>query len=131
MFGATGAVVGVTPVQAELMADMNAHLLHEGAVVFARVTVDWNGTGCALRNGAIVQGNVVSVTPYRRQGSKGSEVVLAFTEAQCGDLKMGAFQLLLAAVAAPPQKQRYGHDLGLPLSTAGCGEAWLLSGSCR
>ena len=108
VFGATGAVAGVTPVQAELMADMNAHLLQEGAVVFARVTVDWRGTGCTLRNGAIVQGNVVSVTPYHRQGSKGSEVVLAFTKAQCGDLKMGAFQLLLAAVAAPPQNSEMG-----------------------
>ncbi len=122
VFGATGAVVGVTPIQAELMADMNSHLLHEGAVVFARVTVDWNGTGCALRNGAIVQGNVVSVTPYHRQGSKGSELVLAFTKAQCGDPKLGAFQLLLAAVAAPPQNSDLGIlTSALPLSTAGSG----------
>ena len=32
VFGATGAVQGITPVQAELMADMNAHLLKEGAI---------------------------------------------------------------------------------------------------
>jgi hypothetical protein len=51
---------------------------------------------------------VVSVVP-RIKPAKGSEVGLAFTKAQCGELKMGPFELLLSAVAAPPQNS----DLGI------------------
>lgn len=119
VFGATGAVQGITPVQAELMADMNAHLLKEGATIFARVTVDWKGTDCVLRRGAMLEGHVLSFTPYR-QNAKVSEVDVAFTRAQCGDVKMGAFELLLAAMAAPPQDSDLGIiTSALPLSTAG------------
>jgi hypothetical protein len=45
---------GVTPIQAELMADLHAQLLNVGGSVFARVTVDCKGPGCVLRNGAIL-----------------------------------------------------------------------------
>jgi hypothetical protein len=99
---------GVTPVQAELMADLHARLLKVGGTVYARVTVDWKGPGCALRNGAILEAHVVSVVP-RIKPAKGSEVGLAFTKAQCGELKMGSYELLLSAVAAPPENS----DLGI------------------
>ena len=118
VFAAKDGIQSITPVQAELMADMNARLLKVGAIVYARVTVEWQGTDCFLRNGAILEGHVLSATPYR-QNAKISEVVLAFTRAQCGEPKMGAFELLLAALAAPPQNS----DLGiltspLPFSTS-------------
>jgi hypothetical protein len=117
-FAAKDAIQSITPVQAELMADMNARLLKVGAIVYARVTVEWKGTDCLLRNGAILEGHVLSVTPYHKN-DKISEVVLAFTRAQCGEPKMGAFELLLSALAAPPQDS----DLGiltspLPFSTS-------------
>jgi hypothetical protein len=98
---------GITPIQAELMADLHARLLKVGETVYARVTVDWNGTGCALRNGAILEAHVVSVVP-RIKPAKGSEVGLAFTKAQCGELKMGPYELLLSAVAAPPENSDLG-----------------------
>jgi hypothetical protein len=118
VFAAKDPIQTITPIQAELMADMNARLLKVGAVVYARVTVEWQGTDCFLRNGAILEGHVLSVTPYR-QNAKISEVGIAFTRAQCGEPKMGAFELLLAALAAPPQNS----DLGiltapLPFSTS-------------
>ncbi len=99
---------GITPIQAELMADLHARLLKVGGTVYARVTVDWKGPGCVLRNGAILEAHVVSVVP-RIKPAKGSEVGLAFTKAQCGELKMGPFELLLSAVAAPPENS----DLGI------------------
>jgi hypothetical protein len=107
-FAESIAKASITPVQAELMADMHAHLLKVGATVFARVTVDWRTTDCTLRDGAVLEGHVVSVVPHSKT-IKGSEVDLAFTKAQCGDTKMGAFELMLAAMAAPPQNS----DLGI------------------
>ncbi len=89
------------------MADLHARLLKVGETVYARVTVEWERHSCALRNGAILEAHVVSVVP-RIKPAKGSEVGLAFTKAQCGELKMGPYDLLLSAVAAPPENSDLG-----------------------
>jgi hypothetical protein len=99
---------GADPIQAELMADLHARLLKVGQTVFARVTVEWRSPTCLLRNGAVLEAHVVSVVPSIRP-VKASEVGLAFTRAQCEDLKMSPFNLLLSAIAAPPDDP----DLGL------------------
>jgi hypothetical protein len=99
---------GSDPIQAELMADLHARLLKVGGTVFARVTVEWRSPSCLLRNGAVLEAHVVSVVPSIKP-VKASEVGLAFTRAQCGDLKMGPFNLLLSAIAAPPEPP----DLGI------------------
>jgi hypothetical protein len=99
---------GADPIQAELMADLHARLLKVGQTVFARVTVEWRSPTCLLRNGAVLEAHVVSVVPSINP-VKASEVGLAFTRAQCGDLKMGPFNLLLSAIAAPPDPP----DLGI------------------
>jgi hypothetical protein len=90
------------PVRARLLADMHARKLTVGATVYARVIDEWRGSGCELRSGAILEGHVVSVTPYAKP-AKTSAVDLAFTRAQCLGKEMGNFNLLLAGVAAPPQ----------------------------
>jgi hypothetical protein len=110
---------GVTPIQAELLTDLNARLVKVGAPVYARVVVDWSSTGCVLRKGAVLEAHVVSVIPYSRS-TKLSELDLAFTQAQCTAPKMDYLVLLLAAMAAPP----HNSDLGLlsdpvPMSTSG------------
>jgi hypothetical protein len=106
---------GADPIQAELMADLHARLLEVGEIVYARTTVEWRSPTCVLRNGAILEARVVSVVPNMKP-AKGSEVGLAFTQAQCGDLKMGLYPLLLAAIAAPPQPSDLGiTDLTLPV----------------
>ena len=112
---------GVTPIQAELMADLNARLLKVGAPVYARVAVDWTGTGYVLRKGAVLEAHVVSVAPYNRS-TKLSKLDLAFTQAQCAAPKMTALDLLLAAMAAPPRIS----DLGIlsdpvPMNTSSPG----------
>ena len=66
VFADTTAKPGITPVQAELTADLNAHLMKVGSTVFARVTVDWRSSDCVLRNGAILEAHVVSVVPQPR-----------------------------------------------------------------
>jgi hypothetical protein len=123
-FAANAAKPSVTPIQAELMSDVEAHLSRVGTTVFAKVTIAWQGSDCALRNGAILEAHVISVVPHTKV-AKGSELGLAFTRAQCGDLKMTDFGLMLAAVAAPQQDL----DLGIlsdpvPFNTSfGGGEA--------
>jgi hypothetical protein len=107
-FGASEAKPAVTPIEAELMADMQAHLLKVGAIVFARVRVDWRGTDCVLMNGAILEGHVVAMAPPTKT-AKGSEIDVAFTKAQCMSKKMDDFELVLVALAAPPQNR----DLGI------------------
>lgn len=104
----TIAKPGIKPVQAELIADLNARLLKVGSTVFARVTVDWTGTDCVLKSGAILEASVLSVTPHTKT-TKSSELGLAFTKAQCGEAKMMPFKLMLAAMAAPTQDS----DLGI------------------
>lgn len=112
---------GITPVQAELSSDLNARLLKVGSTVFARVAVDWQGANCALRTGAILEAHVLSVVPHTKT-VKGSELDLVFTRAQCGELKLGDFGLVLAAMAAPPQDSDYGiMSDSLPVMTAGGG----------
>jgi hypothetical protein len=107
----------ITPVQAELISELHARRLKTGATVFARVIVDWTGAHCVLRTGAILEARVVSVAPYTKVAAV-SEIDLAFTRAQCGKPELGDFELLLAAIAAPPRNT----DLGilndpLPLNT--------------
>jgi hypothetical protein len=111
-FSDSKARIAVTPIQAELVADMEARLLKVGATVFALVSVDWQGTDCFLRNGAILEGHVVAVVPHTKT-AKGSEVDLAFTKAQCMSKEMGGFELVLVALAAPPQND----DLGIISAT--------------
>ncbi len=123
---------GITPIQAELMADLHARLLKVGATVYARVAVDWSSTDCALKTGAVLEARVVSVAAYT-PAAKISEVDLAFIGAQCGTPTMGRFGLLLAAMAAPPRPS----DLGIlsdpmPVSTrGGDGMASRLWARCR
>ncbi len=124
-FGCTAAFAGteakpaVTPIQAELMGDVQAHLLQVGSTVYARVRAEWRGADCVLVNGAILEGHVVAVVPHTKI-SKPSELDLVFTKAQCGQKEMDGFKLMLVALAAPPQD----YDVGIiadpaPFTTSG------------
>src|ERR1035437_4469275 len=108
-FADSGAKLVVTPIQAELMADVQARLLKVGATVYAHVSVDWRGTDCVLMSGAILEGHVIAVVPHTKT-SKASELDLAFTKAQCSNKKMDGFELLLVALAAPPQNNDLGRS---------------------
>jgi hypothetical protein len=112
LFADSGAKPFVTPVQAELMADLNSNVLKLGATVFASVSVDWRGKDCVLMNGAILEGHVIAVVPHTKT-AKGAEIDLAFTKAQCMGKKMGDFELVLVALAAPPPTV----DLGMVSGT--------------
>lgn len=115
----TVAKPGVKPVFAELMTSVYAHKLQVGSTIFARVTADWQGADCVLRDGAILEAHVVSVVPATKI-AKGSELDLSFTRAQCGERKMGDFGLMLAALVAPPGEFDIGNtDMPLPVAMGG------------
>jgi len=92
------------PVQAELLKHLNVSRLASGDTVFARLTQDWNGLGCALRSGSILEATVE--TADRRKIGSESKLALSFTMAQCNGAEMQPMKLLLAAIASPPPDWR-------------------------
>jgi hypothetical protein len=110
----------VTPVQAELLADLEARHLKAGDVVYAKVFSGWEGPGCTLEKGATVRATVVAVVPHSST-SRGSEVALSFDGAQCAHSEMDPFSFILAAIAAPEEDDD-DHTMDMP-STIGVNRA--------
>jgi hypothetical protein len=98
----------IVPVQAELLTQMSVNKLQTGATVLARVTTSWHNSGCDLKSGAILEGQVLAAVPFAKP-EKTSEIDLLFNKAQCSGREMGDFELILAAIAAPPETL----DLGI------------------
>jgi hypothetical protein len=93
---------GIGPVEAEFLKPLNVRSLAVGATVFARVTRDWNGLGCSLRQGAMLEATVEHVETVKGHRGK-SSVALAFTKAQCDGTEMKPHNLLLSAIAHVPE----------------------------
>ena len=120
-FAEKSTKTGITPVQAELSSDLATRILKVGSTVYARVSVDWQGSNCALSTGAVLEAHVLLVVPHTKT-VKDSQLGLAFTGAQCGGMKLGSFPMVLAAMAAPPGDDDYGiMSASLPVLTTGAG----------
>jgi hypothetical protein len=102
----------VMPVQAELLADLQARQLKVGELVYARVFSNWEGPGCSLERGAILEAKVVAVVPHSKT-SRASQVALSFDGAQCAHAQMGPFSLILAAVAVS-EEDNSSRTLDMP-----------------
>jgi len=98
------------PVHAQLIRYINVRHLQTGSSVFLRVSADWTGVNCTLRQGAIIEGKVESAAP-RAKGRKGSELALSFSKAQCSGAQMAPLDLVLAAVSYVPE----GHENVYPV----------------
>jgi hypothetical protein len=70
------------PLQADLLALLDAAKLTRGSRVLAKARVDWNDPACHLRAGAIVIGQVVDLEQRSKQ-NKGSSITVAFDHAEC------------------------------------------------
>jgi len=116
-FAQTASRPAVTPVVAELTADMFARHLKPEGTVSAKVLVDWNGPGCALPAGSIVQAHVTAVTPHSK-ASKDSQVTLSFDRASCGKSALKAYSLIMVVVSAPFEDPD-AVALAMPRSIAG------------
>lgn len=110
---------GIGPVEAELLKPLNVRSLAVGDTVFARVTREWHGTGCTLRQGATLEATVEQVETTKGHHGK-SSVALAFTKAQCDGTELKPHNLLLSAVAHVPEN--WGStptgNMSVPLSFA-------------
>lgn len=109
----------LTPIQAELLTDLQARNLAPGAAIYAKVQADWNGFGCVLPRGAVLEAQVVSVMKHSKT-SIASQVTLSFTHAQCNKSDLKPFAMALAAVAVPQEDDSsIAMDMPRALGSAG------------
>src|ERR1700760_3292782 len=76
------AILGQTPglpVQAEFLKPLQVHKLTAGATVFATVTIEWNGPGCLLHRGAVLEAKVETSEPPKN--GQRSMLALSFDRA--------------------------------------------------
>ena len=92
----------VGPVEAELLKPLNVRNLAVGSAVFVRVTREWRGPGCSLRQGATLEATVALSEIHKGRGE--SKLALSFTKAQCDGADMKPMNLLLAAIAHVPEE---------------------------
>lgn len=104
------------PLEAEFPARINVRHLTPGATVFARVTVDWTGSNCVLRQGSILEAKVETADLHKR--GQESRLALSFTRAQCNGVEMQPINLLLAAVSDAPADWASAPDnqFSMPMS---------------
>jgi hypothetical protein len=89
------------PLQADLLAPLDAAKLTRGATVLAKARINWNNPTCHLRAGAIVIGHVVDLEQRSKQ-NKGSSVTIAFDHAEC-EGSVTPFSFTLFAIIAYPK----------------------------
>jgi hypothetical protein len=99
------------PLQADLLAPLDAAKLTRGVRVLAKARADWNDPACHLRAGAIVIGQIVDLE-QRSKHNKGSSIAVAFDHAEC-EGTVTPFAFTLFAIVAYPQINE-----GVPLVTS-------------
>jgi hypothetical protein len=86
------------PVKAELIKNLDVRRIQKGSPVFARVLEDWNGQGCTLHSGAIIEAKVEIAQPTAKPNHD-SQLALSFSNAQCNGNEMVPIDLVIAAVS--------------------------------
>lgn len=116
------------PVQAELLKPLHVRHLSKGATVFARVTLDWSGPNCFLRQGSILEATAEVSEPHKPRTD--SRLSLSFTRAQCNGADMRPMNLVLAAVADAPVDWKTVPDsqFRMPLSFSNPHPSGMLAG---
>src|SRR4029453_5738119 len=71
------------PIQAELLQRLNASKVKVGDSILAKLALPWRGSICALRAGAIIQGQVVTQKAHSKTETT-SEIGIVFESGQCG-----------------------------------------------
>jgi len=105
------------PLQVDLVRALDAARVKVGDPVFAKVAMKWQGPGCSLAQGAVLQGRIVAQTAYSRS-SRTSEVALLFESAQCDGHAMKPMPLTVAAVLSEDPRDDQSEYDSQPLSDA-------------
>jgi hypothetical protein len=100
------------PLEADLLAPLDASKLVRGASVLAKARLDWKGPTCLIRAGSVVSGHIVDFEQRSKQ-NKGSSLTILFDHANCdGHLTPTGFTLV-ALITTP------ALDEGRPLLDSG------------
>jgi hypothetical protein len=99
--GASGAPAAIYhgPLVTELMAYLQVRHVQPGASVYVRVVTDWNGVGCTLRHGSVIEAKVKEAVAHSKTNTE-SDLALSFSKAQCGGKDLSDVNFVLAAVVA-------------------------------
>lgn len=79
---------------------MDARKVKAGDPILAKLVLAWKSADCDLRQGAIVQGHVMTQKAHSKT-EKSSEIGVIFDAGQCGGRDMKPLFLTVAAVVAP------------------------------
>ena len=84
------------PVAVETLSYVDVHSFHHGSSIFVKLKMPWEGMGCYLFNGQVLQARVEMATP-RGKGNKESRLAISFRNVPCVGNK-STMNLVLAAV---------------------------------
>ena len=84
------------PVAVETLSYVDVHYYHPGSTIFVKVNRAWEGLGCYLFDGQVLQGRVELAT-RRGKGQKESQLAISFLNVPCAGNK-STMNLVLAAV---------------------------------
>ena len=84
------------PVAVETMSYVDVHYYHPGSPVYVKLKMPWDGLGCYLFDGQVLQGRV-ELSIRRGKGQKESQLAISFPNVRCVGSK-STLNLVLAAV---------------------------------
>jgi hypothetical protein len=84
------------PVAVETLSYVDVHYYHPGSTIYVKLKMAWEGLGCYLFNGQVLQGKVELAT-RRGKGQKESQLAISFPNVPCVGNK-STMNLVLAAV---------------------------------
>jgi hypothetical protein len=94
------------PLQVELVRAVDAAQGKVGDAVLAKAVVKWQNPQCTLREGAILNGRIVTQIVHSKT-EKISQLALLFDTAQCDGVDMKPLPMTVAAVLAKdPSRDR-------------------------
>jgi hypothetical protein len=105
------------PLQVELVHAVDAAQGKVGDAVLAKVVVKWQSPQCALREGAILNGRIVTQTVHSKT-EKISQLAMLFDSAQCDGVDMKPLPMTVAAVLAKDPNRDNSMYENQPLSEA-------------
>jgi hypothetical protein len=105
------------PLQVELVRAVDAAQGKVGDAVLAKAVVKWQNPQCTLREGAILNGRIVTQIVHSKT-EKISQLALLFDTAQCDGVDMKPLPMTVAAVLAKDPSRDKNQYENQPLSDA-------------
>lgn len=112
----TGDLPTNVTIEASIVGWLDSAHAKVGQPVTLKAAYEWEGPGCRLAKGAMIYGNVLSVS-----GSKnGGEMAVVFDHADCEGTAKKPLTLRTIGVVGPPNERKSFHD-AMPAEVSGGG----------